>query len=94
MYNIQWPSQIYDIRGVFDGSIIKNGWGGYPTTIYTSTYPGPLGSSASPPEGPGAETQSLAYTTDEGASWIKLNFGYEGNPIICKCARIIMDVMT
>lgn len=76
------PSQIYDIRGVFDGTIIKDGWGGYPTIIYTSTFPGPLGATSNPPEQPGAETQSLAYTKDGGRSWIKLNFGAGGNPII------------
>ncbi|ETW84894.1 glycoside hydrolase family 32 protein [Heterobasidion irregulare TC 32-1] len=77
-----WPSELYDIRGVFDGSIIKNGWEGYPTTIYTSTFTGPLGATASPPESPGTETQSIAYTKDGGASWIKLNFGPQGNPVI------------
>ncbi|KIM20837.1 glycoside hydrolase family 32 protein [Serendipita vermifera MAFF 305830] len=77
-----YPSQIYDIRGVFDGSIIANGWDGYPTTIYTSVFPAPLGVTSSPAERVGAETQSIAYTKDGGASWIKLNFGYGANPVI------------
>ncbi|KAJ7627629.1 glycosyl hydrolase [Mycena polygramma] len=29
--NTIWPSQIFDIRGVFDGSIMKNGYNGFPT---------------------------------------------------------------
>ncbi|KAJ7190926.1 glycosyl hydrolase [Mycena pura] len=75
-----WPSEIFDIRGVFDGSIMKNGYNGYPTTIYTGTFPGPLGSGTN--EAEGAEMQSIAYTKDEGASWIKLPFGAANNPII------------
>jgi hypothetical protein len=27
--------------------------------------------------------QNLAYTEDEGKSWIKLPFGVENNPLIC-----------
>lgn len=70
---------MYDIRGVFDGSIIKDGIDGNPTILYTSTNPiGPLGATAGEKEG--VETQSLAYTTDDGASWIKLNYG--ANPVI------------
>ncbi|KAJ7484705.1 glycosyl hydrolase [Mycena latifolia] len=75
-----WPSDIFDIRGVFDGSIMKNGWNGFPTTIYTGTFPGPLGSGTN--EGEGAEMQNIAYTEDDGASWIKLPFGVGNNPII------------
>ncbi|KAJ6486871.1 glycosyl hydrolase [Mycena sanguinolenta] len=78
--NTLWPSQIYDIRGVFDGSIMKNGYNGFPTTIYTGTFPSPLGSGTN--EGIGAEMQSIAYTEDSGASWIKLPFGTTNNPII------------
>ena len=81
---LQYPSQIYDIGGVFDGSIIKNGWNGYPTTIYTSVFPAPLGAISDPAENPGTETQSIAYTKDGGATWIKLNFGQGANPVICK----------
>ncbi|PVF95784.1 Arabinanase/levansucrase/invertase [Serendipita vermifera] len=77
-----YPSQIYDIRGVFDGSIITNGYNGLPTTIYTSVFPGPLGATSQPPEVQGVETQSLAYTPDGGATWIKLPFGPGGNPVI------------
>jgi beta-fructofuranosidase len=61
---VQWPSQIFDIRGVFDGSIMKNGYNGFPTTIYTGTFPSPLGSGTN--EGVGAETQNIAYTEDDG----------------------------
>jgi beta-fructofuranosidase len=83
MLCLKWPSEIYDMRGVFDGSIIKNGWEGYPTTIYTSTFSGPLGATSDPAEMEGTETQSIAYTKDDGKSWIKLNFGPKGNPVIC-----------
>ncbi|KAJ7136062.1 glycosyl hydrolase [Mycena epipterygia] len=75
-----WPSEIFDIRGVFDGSIMKNGYNGFPTTIYTGTFPGPLGSGTN--EAEGAEMQSIAYTEDDGQSWIKLPFGVGNNPII------------
>src|ERR1700690_1190023 len=82
-FRFQWPSAIYDIRGVFDGSIIKDGWAGFPTTIYTSTFlGGPLPATAQPPEVEGIETKSIAYTEDGGKSWIKLNFGSSGNPVI------------
>ena len=72
-----------DIRGVFDGTIISNGVLGHPTIMCTSTpngtahildtstYTGSLGAESSPPEQEGAETQSLAYTTDGGETWIK-----------------------
>jgi beta-fructofuranosidase len=73
-----WPSEYYDIRGVFDGTIIKKGFEGFPTQIYTSTFPGPLGATAKEMEG--TETQSIAYTVDEGRSWIKLAANF--NPVI------------
>lgn len=75
-----WPSVLYDIRGVFDGSIIKKGIDGLPTILYTSTFTGPLGAVAGEKEG--AETQSLAYTKDNGDSWIKLPYGAGNNPVI------------
>lgn len=71
-------------RGVFDGTVVPNGVDGHPTIICpfvarsaglirsdTSTYTGSLGAEASPPEQPGTETQSLAYTEDDGETWIK-----------------------
>lgn len=76
------PSQLYDIRGVFDGSIIQEGWNGHPTILYTSTFTGPLGWKTQPPEKEGTETQSIAYTEDDGKTWTKLNFGENGNPVI------------
>jgi beta-fructofuranosidase len=62
--NNQYPSQIYDIRRVFDGSIIKKGWNGYPTQIYTSVFPTsvfpePLGATSDPPKKPRAEIQTI-----------------------------------
>ncbi|EFP81689.2 uncharacterized protein PGTG_07938 [Puccinia graminis f. sp. tritici CRL 75-36-700-3] len=76
------PSQIYDIRGVFDGVVVKDGWNGHPTLIYTSAYVGEFAPRCEPPEVEGVETQSVAYTEDDGNTWTKLNFGASGNPII------------
>ncbi|OAV96570.1 hypothetical protein PTTG_01009 [Puccinia triticina 1-1 BBBD Race 1] len=76
------PSQIYDIRGVFDGVVIKDGWNGHPTLLYTSAYVGEFAPQCEPPEVEGVETQSIAYTEDDGNSWTKLNFGANGNPVI------------
>jgi hypothetical protein len=50
---------VYDIRGVFDGSIIKNGFEGYPSILYTSTYTSRLGAVIPGGEQEGAETQSI-----------------------------------
>ena len=83
---------MYDIRGVFDGSIIKRGWEGFPTTIYAATFPGPLGSQSNPPEQMGAETQAIAYTTDGGSSWTKIDFGANGNPVICSPLATLLTV--
>ncbi|KAF8325634.1 glycosyl hydrolase [Cantharellus anzutake] len=77
-----YPDRVYDIRGVFDGSMIIKGWNSYPTTIYAATTVFPLGADVQPPEQEGTETQALAYTTDGGATWVKLNFGV--NPVIYK----------
>ncbi|KEI39741.1 glycoside hydrolase family 32 protein [Mixia osmundae IAM 14324] len=77
------PKEVYDIRGVFDGSIIKSGINGFPTQIYTSTFPhGTIGATAMPAEEEGAETVSLAWTEDEGKSWKRLPLGDRGNPVI------------
>lgn len=84
----QSPTQLYDIRGVFDGPIIKDGWNGFPTIFYTSVSFGPLGWHSQPPESEGVETQSLAYTEDDGETWTKLNFGGNGNPVICESQQI------
>lgn len=56
-YRTLWPSAIYDIRAVFDGSIINPGFNGYPTIFYTSVTFGPLGAVANETEG--VETQSM-----------------------------------
>lgn len=76
------PSQLYDIRGILDGSTIQDGWNGYPSLMYTSAYTSSLGWSSQPPEQEGAETLSIAYTEDDGTTWTKLNFGEGGNPVI------------
>ena len=53
-----YPSQIYDIRGVFDGTVIKGGYEGKDAILYTSTTAtGPLGATVDEIEG--VETQSL-----------------------------------
>ncbi|EFP78860.2 hypothetical protein PGT21_031694 [Puccinia graminis f. sp. tritici] len=78
------PTQLYDIRGVFDGTVIKDGWNGHPSIIYTSVFTGPIGARSNPPELEGVETQSVAYTEDDGHTWTKLNFGANGNPVIYK----------
>ena len=73
------PSEIYDIRGVFDGTVIVDGYEGNPTILYTATSPiGPLGATVQEIEG--VETQAIAYTTDGAKSWIKLPYGQ--NPVI------------
>ncbi|KAL7412178.1 glycosyl hydrolase [Mrakia frigida] len=77
-----WPSEVYDIRGVFDGSILNPGHNGYPTILYTSTYTSRLGATVPGREEEGAETQSIAWTEDGGASWIKLPYGSGGNPVL------------
>lgn len=56
-YRTLYPSAIYDIRAVFDGSIINPGHEGFPTLFYTSTTFGPLGAVAGEVEG--VESQSI-----------------------------------
>ncbi|PLW10615.1 hypothetical protein PCASD_17363 [Puccinia coronata f. sp. avenae] len=76
------PSQLYDIRGVLDGVVIQDGFNGHPTLFYTSAYVGEFSPRCQPPELEGVETQSMAYTEDDGSTWTKLNFGAGGNPVI------------
>ncbi|KAH9821286.1 family 32 glycoside hydrolase [Melampsora americana] len=76
------PSQLYDIRGVLDGTVIQDGWNGYPSLMYTSTYTGSLGWDSQAPEKEGEETLSIAYTQDDGTTWTKLDFGEGGNPVM------------
>jgi len=61
---------------VFSGATVEDGYMGYPTALYTSVKRLPIGWSI--PYLLGSETQSFAYTTDNGVTWIK----YEGNPVI------------
>ncbi|KAK4055900.1 hypothetical protein OIO90_003157 [Microbotryomycetes sp. JL221] len=76
-----YPSTVYDIRGVFDGTVLKGqGPNGTDAILYTSTHPGPLGATVNETEG--VETQSVAYTSDGGETWTKLPFGAGGNPVI------------
>lgn len=54
----QAPSEVFDIRGVFDGTIIPNGFEGYPSILYTATTPnGPLGATVVEIEG--VESQAI-----------------------------------
>ncbi|CAH7688859.1 family 32 glycoside hydrolase [Phakopsora pachyrhizi] len=76
------PSQLYDLGGVLGGTVMKDGWDEKTTLIYTSLY---FSNSSSQQEPMGSiQTQSLAYTEDEGSTWTKLNFGENGNPILYK----------
>lgn len=70
------PPGSYDHLGVFSGATVEDGYMGYPTAFYTSVKRLPIGWSI--PYLPGSESQSFAYTTDKGVTWIK----YEGNPVI------------
>ena len=70
------PPGSYDHLGVFSGAAIENGYMGYPTALYTSVQHLPIGWNI--PYQPQSETQSIAYSKDNGVTWIK----YEGNPVI------------
>lgn len=78
----QFPSTSYDIQGVFDGSVIMDGYRGYPTMIYTSVSEGTVGALSSPPEQEGTETQSIAYTINGGITWIRPEDEDGINPVI------------
>ena len=55
---MQWPSEVYDSRGVFDGTVVLNGFEGYPSILYTATTPlGPLGATVNEIEG--VENQAI-----------------------------------
>jgi len=70
------PNGTYDDLGVFSGGTVENGYMGYPTTLYTSVKHLPIGWSI--PYQKGSESQSFAYTMDNGTTWVK----YAGNPVI------------
>lgn len=70
------PNTSYDRLGVFSGSTVENGYMGYSTAMYTSVKLLPIGWSIAYLTG--SETQSIAYTKDNGVTWTK----YEGNPVI------------
>jgi beta-fructofuranosidase len=71
------PNGSYDHLGVFSGATVENGYMGYPTAFYTSVSRLPIGWSI--PYLTGSETQSFAYTKDNGVTWIKYS---QGNPVI------------
>ncbi|KAB8235941.1 glycoside hydrolase family 32 protein [Aspergillus alliaceus] len=65
------PGGKNDPIAVFDGSIIEKGIDGKPTLLYTSVTSLPIHWSI--PYNPGAETQSLAVSTDGGRNFTKLD---------------------
>ena len=67
------PAQL----GVFSGSALVDGYKGYPTIMYTSVQRLPISWKIN--YLPLSETQSIAYTPDDGTTWIKLN---DINPVI------------
>ena len=70
------PPGSYDHLGLLSGATIEDGYMGFPTAMYTSARHLPIAWNIS--YQPQSETQSIAYTPDNGATWIK----YQGNPVI------------
>ncbi|KAI9016507.1 glycosyl hydrolase [Phycomyces nitens] len=65
-----YPDQPFDIEGAFDGTILENGYQNKTTMLYTGVSNVPL--SWQIPYTIGAEKQILAYTEDNGDSWVKV----------------------
>jgi beta-fructofuranosidase len=63
------PGNKNDPLAVFDGSVIPKGYKGKPTLVYTGVHYLPI--SWSKPYIKGSEVQALAYSEDNGATWIK-----------------------
>lgn len=63
------PGNKNDPLAVFDGSVIPKGYKGLPTLIYTGVHYLPI--SWSKPYIKNSEVQALAYSEDNGATWIK-----------------------
>lgn len=63
------PGNKNDPMAVFDGSVIPKGYKGLPTLIYTGAHYAPIYWADFYITG--AETQNLAYSEDNGATWIK-----------------------
>ncbi|PWN54119.1 Arabinanase/levansucrase/invertase [Violaceomyces palustris] len=68
-----------DFIADFDGSVIPKGYKGLPTLIWTAVKGLPI--SWSIPYNDGYESQALAYSEDDGKTWIKLNGGKD-DPVI------------
>lgn len=62
------PGNKNDPLAVFDGSVIPKGYKNLPTLIYTGVHYLPI--SWSKPYIKGSEVQALAYSEDNGATWI------------------------
>lgn len=60
------PNGSYDHLGVFSGATVENVYMDYPTAVYTSVSRLPIGWNI--PYLTGPETQSFAYTTDNGVT--------------------------
>lgn len=67
------PGNQNDPLAVFDGSVIPKGYKGLPTLIYTGVHYLPI--SWSKPYIKGSEVQAMAYSKDNGATWIKPKIG-------------------
>ncbi|CAD6891130.1 unnamed protein product [Tilletia controversa] len=64
------PGGVNDPIAVFDGKAIPKGYKGLPTLLYTAVSYAPI--SWRVPYVRGAETQALAYSEDQGKTWIKV----------------------
>jgi beta-fructofuranosidase len=63
------PGNKNDPLAVFDGSVIPKGYKNWPTLVYTGVHYLPI--SWAKPYIKGSEVQTLAYSEDNGATWIK-----------------------
>ncbi|SNX86785.1 related to Sucrose-6-phosphate hydrolase [Melanopsichium pennsylvanicum] len=78
--NVQMgPGNQVDFVADFDGSVVAHGYQGLPTLIWTSVKGLPI--SWTIPYKDGFESQALAYSKDNGTTWIKLNGG-ANHPVI------------
>lgn len=83
------PGNEVDFIADFDGGVVPEGYKGLPTLVWTAVKGLPI--SWTIPYKDGYESQALAYSEDEGQTWIKLDGGanvpviprppYEGNVV-------------
>ncbi len=67
------PGNDVDYIADFDGGVTAEGYKGLPTLIWTAVKGLPI--SWTIPYKDGYESQALAYSEDEGKTWIKLDGG-------------------